>query len=130
MAAIHPKRVRVLIVAQPGRLTNGLRTLLADSEIEVVGEVVQGSVLAETVGQTNPVLVVIAANIVWGSFADMIAQIRKQQHHIYCLVLVDNHRQQLQALQAGADATLLKGFDESELLTTITKMLSSPEVNL
>lgn len=129
MAATHAERVRALIVAKPGRLTSGLRALLVDAEIEIVGELADGPALAGSLAQTRPNLVVIDVQIRHGLYSELIALIRRQQPHLCCLVLVDNLQQQARAVQAGADATLIKGFTESELLAVISKLFPPSEVH-
>ncbi len=114
------KRCRVLIADDNGRARLGLRALLALSpEIEVVGEAADGLEVWDLARECRPdvVLMDVRMPLADGLEATRWLKADWPQMRIVLTSMAAPHR--AKALDAGADAFLLKGCPAEELLSTI-----------
>ena len=123
----EPKRTgeRVAwIVAPPGRLSDGWRALLlATPQIADVRLVHDGSSIPERVEAFCPDLALLDAESLDQEAWAVLAQIQETCAHCRCIVLVCSARCRQQALDAGADAVLLKGFHADKLSAAVRRLL-------
>jgi DNA-binding NarL/FixJ family response regulator len=112
--------VRVLIVDDLSRSRDGLRTLLETwPEVEVVGEAVDGLAAILMVEKRQPDVVLMDARmpVLDGLEATRLIKHRWPEVRVIMFTMYANHR--IKALNAGADAFLVKGCSADTLLETI-----------
>ena len=125
VGVVDNRPTKVLIVARPGRFTQGLRALLADSaQIEVVGQVDDGPELIEIVARTRPLLVLLDVHLSKVPYLRVLKQLRARYPQVRRLVLIDSYCQREEAYNAGADGVILKGFIMPDLLRAIRTLVT------
>jgi DNA-binding NarL/FixJ family response regulator len=113
----------VLVIAQPGRVRDGLRALLmATTQIESVNLVDDGQSALGLAPEYQPALVLLDTPTFNGGMA-LLGQIKTKWPETHCIVLADNTRQQQEAKAAGADDVMLKGFPAAQLFAAIEGLL-------
>lgn len=114
-----------LVVAPPGRLSDGWRALLlAIPEITDVRQANDAPSALGLVEALGPQLVLLDEALGEGSW-HLLDQIKKVAPQCHSIVLVCSVRQQQIALAAGADAVLLKGFSASHLADAVKRQPAS-----
>jgi DNA-binding response OmpR family regulator len=117
-----------LIVAQPGRLSDGWRALLlATPQIVDVRQVYDTSAVLEIVEALGPDLVLLDAASLDRKGWTVLNQIKDKCAPCCCIVLTCSAQQQRQAWDAGADEVLLKGFSAAQLSSTVERLLPGQE---
>ena len=112
--------IRVVIVDDRPRSRHGLRALLDMwLGIEVVGEAVDGQEAVQLVEGCQPDVVLMAARMpaMDGLQATRLIKDSWPEVRVIVLTMYGSHR--ADALAAGADAFLVKGCDDEELLEAI-----------
>jgi DNA-binding NarL/FixJ family response regulator len=127
---------KVLVADDHGVVRKGLRFLLQlDSQIEVVGEAVDGREALEMAELLKPDVVVLDITMPQLNGIDAAAQLRKRDPDIG-IVMLSMHCDEtflLRALSAGAQAYLLKDAAETDLVQAVKsvathKMFFSPTI--
>lgn len=114
-----------LVIAQPGPLRNSLMTLLSTlPKIEIVAEANDFSTLNRITEDWRPDLIVLEACTQENGLPEAIEQINRALTCTRAIVLVDTKEQHQQAISAGADAVLMKGFRADRLVEIIERLLS------
>jgi DNA-binding NarL/FixJ family response regulator len=115
--------MRVMIVAQAGRLRDGLRVML-DSfpDLETVAMVEDGPAALETIRRRRPDLVILDAHSFDEGTADLIRVAKQGRNGIHCIVVAESLRQFQPLLDAGADTVLLRGFSAAELRKAVEQL--------
>ena len=114
-----------LIIALPGRLSDGWRALLlATPQIVDVRQVGDESSVMEKVAVLGPDLVLFDAESLGRRAWAVLDQIKDTCARCCCIVLICSARYRQQALDAGADEVLLKGFHADELSAAVRRLLS------
>ena len=113
-----------LIVARPGPLRNSLQALMTTMpQIEIVAEADAPSALLRMGDRIQPDIVLIDASLpeheVWAA----LQQIQSEWSQTHTIVLAEDSKQQKQALEAGADVALLKGFPAAKLAAVMESFL-------
>ena len=114
------KHCKVLIADDKPQSRDGLRSLLdAVPEVEVVGEAADGQAAVQQVERHQPdvILIDIQMPAVDGLEATQIIKDRWPWIRVVVLTMYGSYR--TDALAAGADAFLLKGCSDQDLLTAI-----------
>jgi DNA-binding NarL/FixJ family response regulator len=112
-----------LIVAPPGRLSDGWRALLlATPQIQEVQQVHDLSSAFEMVDTLDPDLVLLDLEPFGCSVQAVVDQIKEKWPHCCCVVLVCYARQRQEAWTAGADAVLIKGFTAAQLSAAVEQL--------
>ncbi len=114
----------VVIVAQPGRVRDGLQALLvAIPQIRIVGLASDVQSAMSITIERAPDLVLLDAKPQSGRYASALNQIRSRWPETRCLVLTDNARQWREAQSAGADDVLLRGFSGPTLFDSVHRLV-------
>jgi DNA-binding NarL/FixJ family response regulator len=115
--------MRVMIVAEPGRLRDGLQAML-DSfpALETVAVVDDGPSALEAIRSGRSDLVILDAHLFDEGTADLVCAIKQEGNGARCVVVADRLGQFQPLLDAGADAVLLKGFSAAELRTAVEQL--------
>jgi len=116
--------MRVMIVAEPGRLRDGLQTML-DSflTLEWVTVVDDGPSALEAIRSGQPALVILDAHLFDEGTADFVRTIKQEGSGVRCIVVAERHAQFQPILDAGADKVHLRGFSTAELRTAVEQLL-------
>ena len=113
-----------LIIAKPGPLRDSLQVLLtAIPLMGTVWQAVDGPTALLAGARHSPGLVLLDDDLPGDRLLPTLEQIRAAWPHTRCIVLADDEQAHPPALDAGADAILLKGLLASKLFTTITELL-------
>ena len=122
-----PKPVTLaLIVARPGPLRNSLQALMTTMpQIEIVAEARDASALLRMGDRVQPDIVLLDVSVPENEVWAALKQIQEQWSRTQTIVLVGDSRQQQQAMEAGADVALLRGFPAAKLAAIIEEHLSS-----
>lgn len=118
------RRIRILLMAQPGAMRDSLRALLGTlSGVQTMQtDDVQAARLA--IRAFQPALLVVDMEPSSTRVMQYLALLGGECDHMKCVVLADGVQQQELALAAGADAVLLHGFPASRLAATIAQFLN------
>ncbi len=115
----------VLIISRPDPLRNSLKALLM--AIPSIGAIHQADDLPaalRALTEHYPALVLLDINLPGESLSTLLKWLKANEPQSRRLVLADTVQQQQDALAAGADVALLKGFPAAELLAIIAELLT------
>jgi len=113
-----------LIVAPAGRLSDGWRALLlATPQIAEVRQAFAASPALEVVDAIDPRLVLLDADAFGETAWAILNQIKVRAPQSRCVALICSARRRHDALSAGADDVLIKGFAAAELLAVLVRLL-------
>lgn len=123
----------LLATAQPD-LRLSLELLLSEQPgVEVVGSASESDGLLALIHTTEPDMILTDWDLPGPSLSNVIAEIHHLQHTPTTIVLVANNRDHQTAVEASADAVVLKGSSPDLLLSTFqelrTKSPFSQEIN-
>lgn len=114
----------VMIVAEPGRLREGLQAMLAsflDAEPLVAGGDRVAAV--EAIRAARPDLVILDSGLFGSGAEALVRELKAEQNCTGCIVVVERVTH-LRAMQdAGADHVLLKGFQATRLFNAVEQLL-------
>jgi two-component system, LytTR family, response regulator AlgR len=114
-----------LIVAQPGPLQDSLQALLTSiSQIEIVAEATDLSAILRMGNRIQPDIVLLDAHLPENEIWTALRQIQDEWSQTRTIVLVESSHQQQQAMDAGADVALPKGFPAAKFAATIEGLLA------
>lgn len=118
--------MRVMIVAESGRLRDGLQAML-DSflALETVSAVEDGPAALEAIRSEQPDIVIVDADLFDEDTVDWVATIKQEWNGVRCLVVAGRLAQFHPLLDAGADKVLLKGFSAAELRSGMEQLLEN-----
>ena len=112
---------RILIADDSARSRSGIRALLTTCpEVEVVGEAVDGREALHQVAESRPDVVLMDARMPLMDGLEATRLIKNKWPEVRVVMLTLYNAYQARALSAGADAFLIKGCPNEELLTAIT----------
>jgi DNA-binding NarL/FixJ family response regulator len=112
-----------LIVAPPGRLSDGWQALLlATPQIAEVRQVHDLSSALETAHTREPDLILFNGEPFGCRPWAEVRQIKEKWPHCCCVVLVCYARQRQEALATGADEVLIRGFAAVQLSTAVEQL--------
>ena len=113
--------IRVLIVDDHEVVRSGLRSLFADTEIEIAGEASDGKEAVATAAEIKPDLVLMDIRMPNADGLSALEQIHRATPDLPIVVLstYDNPTYIARALTLGATDYLLKGSDSMDLVAAI-----------
>jgi DNA-binding NarL/FixJ family response regulator len=113
-------RHKVLIADDDPQARDGLMSLLATvPEIEVIGEAANGWDAVRLVEEAQPDVVLMDIRMPVLNGLDATQRIKESWPEIKVVVLTMHAGYQMEAMAAGADSFLTKGFSTQELLKAI-----------
>ena len=117
-----------LILAMPGRLRDGWRTLLkASPQIDRVNQADDVPSGLTMTAELRPAMVLLDADLVGDQARTVLRQIKAEWPQAQCIVMISNGEQRWLANANGVDAVLVKGFSMTTLTETIARLLPRPE---
>ena len=117
-----------LILAMPGRIRDGWRTLLkASPQIDCVAQADDVPSGLTMTAELRPAVVLLDADLVSDQARTVLRQIKAQWPQAQCIVMISNGEQRWLANANGVDAVLVKGFSTRTLNETIAELLPSIE---
>ena len=117
-----------LIVASPGRIRDGLRTMLrAIPRIETVFQASDGPAALQIIAERHPVLVLLDSKLANNDIQSVSRQIKAESPHTRCIILVDDARQKWMAKVADADSVLAIGCPAGEFFAAVEQLLPQLE---
>ena len=131
------KKYRLLIVEDHTLLRAGLSALLSqDTDIEIVGEAVNGRDAIQAVGALSPHMVLMDLNMPGMNGIEAILDIKRRYPETRVLVLTIHKTEEYihESLRAGADGYMLKDATHDELRVAIRSVLNgksylSPDIS-
>ena len=126
--------IRVLLVDDHAIWRGGVRSMLEDTEFEVVGEAGSGREALEVARQIQPQLTLLDIRMAGGDGLDALVAL-KQEHSRMAIVMLttyDNPTYMARAVAGGAAGYLLKGVERHDMLEALRavasgEMLLSPQ---
>lgn len=119
--------IRTMIVDDHEVVRSGLRSLLGDSEVEVVGEAVDGNEALAKALELKPDVLLLDIRMPDRDGLEVLAELRSQlpDTRVIMLSTYDNPTYIARAITLGASDYLLKGTGREELLRAISAVMSS-----
>lgn len=113
--------VSLVLVDDHAIWRGGVRSLLEDTEFEVVGEASSGREALEVVARTQPRLVLLDIRMAGGDGFDTLQALKAQKSATVVVMLTtyDNPTYMARAVAGGAAGYLLKGMDQDMLLASL-----------
>ena len=120
-------KMPALIVANPGRIRDGLKTLLrAVPNIETIFQANDGPSALAIIIEHQPALVLLDSKLANNDLQSVSRQIKTESPQTRCIMLVDNVQQRWMAKIADADSVLPVGCPAGEFFDTVEGLLSVP----
>ena len=131
---MNTEKTTVLLVDDHAIWRGGVRSMLEDTEFEVVGEAASGKEAIEEARRLQPRLVLLDIRMAGGDGLDAL-QVLKSEHPTMSVVMLttyDNPTYMARAVAGGAAGYLLKGVDHDEMLHALRavangEMLLNPQ---
>jgi len=113
-----------MIVAEPGRLREGLQAMLA-SFLGAEPMVAGGAELPvmETIRSTRPDLIILDSGFFDARTEAFVRELKSEWNWMGCVLLIDRIRDFQTMQDAGADCVLLKGFPAGRLFAAVEELL-------
>ena len=118
---VTPMSVKIVIADDHELVRSGLRTLLADSEIEIIGEAATGTEAVKLAKELRPEILLLDIRMVDGDGLTAMDDVRREAPDVKVVVLstYDNPTYMARANALGAADYVLKGADREVLIATI-----------
>ena len=117
--------VRAVVVDDHPVVREGLRALLSEAGVEVVGEAADGRAALAVVREVRPELAVVDMALPGLSGIELCRRIRRRlpQVQVVLISMFDEPAWRAEAARAGAAAYLLKGMAPAELVEAIDRVV-------
>lgn len=118
---MQTQSISTLLVDDHAIWRGGVRSMLEDTEFEVVGEASSGREALEVARQVHPRLVLLDIRMAGGDGLNALVAL-KQEHPCMAVVMLttyDNPTYMARAVAGGAAGYLLKGIDQDEMLAAL-----------
>jgi DNA-binding NarL/FixJ family response regulator len=118
--------VRVLLVDDHAIWRGGVRSMLEDTEFEIVGEASSGTEAIERARTLQPRIILLDIRMSGGDGLDALG-VLKQEHPTTAVVMLttyDNPTYMARAIAGGAAGYLLKRLDRDELIDSLRQIVS------
>lgn len=120
-------KLTLLIVARPGRIRDGLRTLLKTMpQIKRIDQVDNTPAALRIMAELHPPLVLLGTDQSQESIDTISRQAKIGDPPSRCVVLVDTVEHRTLATAAGVDQVLLAGVTTTEFLAAVEQLLMKP----
>jgi DNA-binding NarL/FixJ family response regulator len=122
--------VKLLIADDHEVVRYGLRSLIADTEIEIVGEATTGEQTIKMALESNPDVVLLDIRMPGGDGLNVLGRLKLERPDLAILILstYDNPTYVARAVALGAAGYVLKGADRAHLLDAIRKSAAGESV--
>lgn len=119
--------IRVLIADDDRSIRRLLRMLLTDADgIVAIAEAENGEEAVEMTEQLRPDVVLVDSTMPRLDIVDAVRLIRAREANVGIVVLASYDQRAAEALEAGANAYILKDAEREALLETIRRAASQP----
>jgi DNA-binding NarL/FixJ family response regulator len=118
--------VRVLLVDDHAIWRGGVKSMLEDTEFEIVGEASSGAEAIEQARTLQPQLILLDIRMSGGDGLDALG-VLKREHPTTAVVMLttyDNPTYLARAVAGGAAGYLLKGVERDELMETLRQIVN------
>ena len=117
------EKIRVLIVDDDPIAIDGLKAILqAHDDMELVGEAVSVTEVSDRIEEAMPNLILMDEDAPGLDTPELIARIKSDWPDIRILLMAVHNERVGAAMEAGADAFIMKDSDRRLLLRTIREM--------
>src|SRR5262245_24166676 len=118
---IPAESVSVLLVDDHAIWRGGVRSMLDDTEFEVIGEASSGKEALEKVKELNPRIVLLDIRMAGGDGLDALHVLKQENQKVSVVMLTtyDNPTYMARAVAGGAAGYLLKGVERDELVEAL-----------
>ena len=128
--------ISILLVDDHAIWRGGVRSMLDDTEFEIIGEASNGKEALERVRELQPRIVLLDIRMAGGDGLDALRAIKIEYSNVAVIMLTtyDNPTYMARAVAGGASGYVLKGVERDELLRTLRavadgeSLLSSAEL--
>jgi DNA-binding NarL/FixJ family response regulator len=116
--------IRVVIVDDHAIWRGGTRTMLEDTEFEVVGEASSGKEALQVAEALDPDMVLLDIRMAGGDGLDALLALKQRQPRATVIMVTtyDNPTYMARAVAGGASGYLLKGMDQDEFLESLRRV--------
>jgi DNA-binding NarL/FixJ family response regulator len=116
-----PDLVPVMLVDDHAIWRGGVRSMLEDTEFQVVGEAASGREALEKARQVHPRLVLLDIRMAGGDGLDALIALKQEHPRMVVIMLTtyDNPTYMARAVAGGAAGYLLKGVEHDEMLRAL-----------
>lgn len=125
--------MRLLLAAGQPDLRLSLELLLSEQPgVEIVGSASESSGLLALIHTTDPDMILADWDLPGPSLSTVIAEAQRKQHAPGTIMLVGSKRDYIKALEACADAVVIKGTSPDSLLSAFRQLrpqISSSQEN-
>ena len=117
----NPQSIATMLVDDHAIWRGGVRSMLEDTEFEVVGEASSGREALEVARQTQPRLVLLDIRMAGGDGLEALVALKREfpRTAVIMLTTYDNPTYMARAVAGGAAGYLLKGIDQEEMLQAL-----------
>ncbi len=116
---------KVLIMAKPGQVRDGLRALLhAIPGVDVVECPCDDAFNSDLFTEHDLTIVLISCNLLEEGSQDALRRLRAEKPKVRFIVLTEDVEQRQLARDAGVDQVLIKGSSAEKLVETVKQLLS------
>ena len=121
MSEATSETVSVMLVDDHAIWRGGVRSMLEDTEFEIVGEAASGHEALAVARQVNPRLVLLDIRMAGGDGLDALVALKQEfpRMAVVMLTTYDNPTYMARAVAGGAVGYLLKGVEYDEMLATL-----------
>lgn len=118
---MNSETVRVVLVDDHAIWRGGVKSMLEDTEFEVVGEASSGQEALEVAAQVEPDLTLLDIRMAGGDGLDALATLKQRfpRMAVVMLTTYDNPTYMARAVAGGAAGYLLKGVERDRLLASL-----------
>jgi DNA-binding NarL/FixJ family response regulator len=120
------KPIRIVLADDHAIWRCGVRSMLDDTEFEIVGEASSGKEALEVVRVTMPEIILLDIRMASGDGLDALQSLKKEHPHLMVVMLTtyDNPTYMARAVAGGAAGYLLKGIEYEPLLEALRAVAS------
>ena len=118
---MNPEAITVMLVDDHAIWRGGVRSMLEDTEFEVVGEAASGREALEAAQRLQPRLVLLDIRMAGGDGLDALVALKREHPRTIVVMLTtyDNPTYMARAVAGGAAGYLLKGVEQDEMLRVL-----------